>query len=94
MLRMFCRSPMNATPMTVPHIVPEPPNSAAPPMITAEITVSSRPVPVTPCTYDRNERPRTPAAEAQKPDRTNAVSLTFLVSIPTSRAASALPPTA
>src|SRR5690606_25528920 len=50
MLRMFWSRPMKATPMTVPHIVPDPPKRAAPPMMTAEMTVSSRPWPVTPCT--------------------------------------------
>ncbi len=83
-----------STPMKLPKIVPRPPNSATPPMITAAITCSSRLTPA--LSGARPTRPNSSAAlrPHSPPISTKHTSFTRFVSMPLLRAASTSPPVA
>ena len=86
--------PRNRTPRSVPQTRPLPPNRLVPPMMVAEMTSSSIPVAMVPMPEPTCEASRMPLKAASAPVIASAVVLTPKTSMPESRAASALPPTA
>ena len=65
--RPLVRTPISRTPTKVPPILPTPPNRLVPPITTAAITVSSRPMPATASAeFSRAER-RKAASPQMKP---------------------------
>ncbi len=90
----FEMQPRNSTPISVPQIRPLPPNSEVPPMMTAAITSSSMPVAVVPVPDPICEAISVPETAVSAPRMPSATHLTHQMSMPDSRAASMLPPTA
>ncbi|KYG08612.1 hypothetical protein BE21_22760 [Sorangium cellulosum] len=85
---------MSSAPITLPATLPSPPESGAPPMTTAAMTSSSRPTESVGSPTVSVENSITPATPARRLDRVYTAIFTRPVSMPHSRAAASLLPTA
>ena len=85
-------SDISRAPSTDPNTVPSPPFRLAPPMITAEITRSSSPLPAVVDAEPSRAVITMPASAARKPTRAKLITVIRFTSIPERRAARSFPP--